>query len=263
MLYFVIPLRDPSTTNDWPGVCQLLRQTLRSACGQLYDEYRVIIVGHSLPDGFVLPQFCEFLPVGFDPPKFDSGDGFERKMWLMRTDKGRKILHGLARAREEAGSYVMFLDADDLVSNRLAGFVAENPGSNGWYFEYGYRMDIAPKGRRRLYWRRNFYQECGSSYILRADLAPFPDKLDDRADFSDYFVRRYEVHAYIRENFEKLGIPLFPLPFYGAIYTFNGRNIFAVSCRRKDSVLRLAARNLIKRKPLTMAVCEEFGVAVL
>jgi hypothetical protein len=240
-----------------------LQQTLRSACGQLHDEYRVIVVGHSLPDGFVLPPSCEFIQVGFDPPLIAPEDTSARRLWLMRTDKGRKMLHGLARARLEPDAHVMFLDADDLVSNRLAGLVAENPHSNGWYFEYGYRMDIESKGHPRLYWRRNFYHECGSSYILRADRAPFPEQLDDRADFSDYFVRRYEVHAYIKENFEGLGYPLSPLPFYGAIYIFHGWNIFATSCRRKDSVLRLVMRNLIKRRPLTRAVREEFGIGAL
>ena len=147
----------------------------------------------------------------------------------MRTDKGRKMLHGLALAREDDDSHVMFLDADDLVSNRLAGYVAEHPTANGWFINRGYRLNEAP--HPRLFWRHNFHLECGSSHIIRSDIAPFPEKLDDSLDFSDYFIRRYEVHAHLKECLDNSKTPLAPLPFYGAIYTFNQKNIFAMTRR--------------------------------
>jgi len=259
MLYFIIPLRDASTTSDWPGVCRLLDRTLASACGQLQDAYRVVIVGHTLPEDYSLPDRCEFISVRFDPPLLTAADDFQRKMWVMHTDKGRKILHGLAKAREDAGSYVMFLDADDLVSNRLAGFVAEHEGANGWYFEHGYRLNVHPKPQ--LFWRKRFYHECGSSHMIRSDLAPFPDQLDDAADFSDYFVRRYVVHAYVKDDLEKRGTPLSPLPFYGSIYTFNGCNIFATEGRRSESCMYKIMQRLIKGCRMTSALKSEFGLA--
>ena len=259
MLNFVIPLRDKSTTDNWLGVCKLLKRTLHSAASQSHGSFRILVVGHSLPDGFELPERCVFIPVHFDPPYLKPDDDIEHRLWLMRTDKGRKMLHGLARVRKDSVAYVMFLDADDLVSNRLAGFVVENKGANGWFFEYGYRMDIFTDGRPSLYWRKKFYHECGSSYILRADLAPFPDRLDDTADFSNYYVRRYVVHAYVKDNFEKLGFPLLPLPFYGAIYTFNGKNIFAMTRRTETPLYKLIQR-LIKGRRITPALKHEFGM---
>jgi hypothetical protein len=240
MLYFIIPLRDRNTTSNWSGVCRLLERTLASACGQLHEEYRAIVVCHSRPEGIHVPSRCEFLSAPFPSPVLSPHDDGERRLFLMRTDKGRKLLHGLARARSDPGSHVMFLDADDLISNRLAGFVAEQAGANGWYIDRGYRLDEHLK--HVVFWRRRFYEECGSSYLIRSDLAPFPERLDDTRDFSDYFVRRYVVHAYVRSDLERRGTPLVPLPFYGAIYTFNDRNIFATRQRAPDPLWRTMAR---------------------
>jgi hypothetical protein len=176
----------------------------------------------------------------------------------MHSDKGRKILHGLDIARADKGSYVMFLDADDLVSNRLAGFVERHKGANGWYFDRGYRMDYM--FNNFVFWRRAFYHECGSSYIIRSDLAPFPESRDDTLDFSDYHVRRYVVHAYVREDLAKRGTPLAPLPFYGAIYTFNGRNIYAYTHRAPETLWRVMVRMLVKGRWMTSRFRKEFGV---
>ncbi len=261
MLYFVIPLRDRSTTADWPGVCRLLERTLASAAGQLDPAWRILVAGHSRPEGIRIPQGCEFLPMPFPPPDLDPQISVESRMQRMRSDKGHKLLHGLARVRAEKGAYVMFLDADDLVSNRLAGYVAAHAGANGWYIDRGYRLDEQP--RQMLFWRYGFYKECGSSYLIRADLAPFPERLDDSLDFSDYFVRRYVVHAYIRADLARRGTPLAPLPFYGAIYTFNRRNMFAAGQRRPDPPWRNWARRLLKSRRITPELRREFGLVPL
>lgn len=257
MLYFIIPLRDSSTTADWPGVCQLLERTLASAAGQLDPAWRILIAGHSFPEDIRIPSGCEFLPMTFPPPVLDPRASLKEQIFHMRTDKGRKLLHGLARARATSDAYVMFLDADDLVSNRLAGFVASRSGANGWYMERGYRLNEPPG--TRIFWRHQFYKECGSSYLIRADLAPFPERLDDTRDYTDYHVRRYVTHAYIRENFFRRGFPLEPLPFYGAVYTFNQRNIYATVLRRPDSFCRYWARWFLKSRRITTPWRHEFG----
>jgi len=258
MLYFVIPLRAASTTSDWLGVCRLLERTLASACGQLHDSYRVVIVCHDRPLGVHIPDHCEFVDVSFPPPLLEPTDNGRVRLFRMHSDKGRKLLRGLERVRSVPESYVMFLDADDLVSNRLAGFVAEHAGSNGWFIDRGYRMD--EKFRHVVFWRRRFYEECGSSYVIRSSLAPFPERLDDTLDFKDYFVRRYVGHAYVRDDLAKRGTPLDPLPFYGAIYSFNGQNIYASEYRRSDSLWRNAARLVLKGRWVTSPLRREFGI---
>lgn len=261
MLFFVIPLRAASTAADWPGVCRLLERTLASACGQLHDDYRVVVVCHGQPKGILAPSRCEFLEVSFPPPTPGPQDDRDRRLFLLHSDKGRKLLRGLERARSVPGSYVMFLDADDLVSNRLAGFVAEHAGANGWYIDRGYRMD--ENLRHVVFWRRRFYEECGSSYVIRSDLAPFPQQRDDALDLSDYFVRRYVGHAYVRGDLAKRGTPLAALPFYGAVYSFNGQNFYAGEYRRPDSPWRKMARLMFKARWVTPALRREFGIRPL
>jgi len=51
----------------------------------------------------------------------------------MCVDKVLKLSAGAAWARAQGCEYVVFNDADDLVSNRIAGFVADHRGENGWY----------------------------------------------------------------------------------------------------------------------------------
>ncbi|MFC1605461.1 glycosyltransferase family A protein [Pseudomonadota bacterium] len=259
MLNFVIPLRSAKTTTDWAAVQKLLEQTLRSVDNQLCRCFRSLVVCHEQPNGIEIPDSCEIVQAPFDPPKVNLDEmGSEEALFEMHSDKGRKLIYGLSRVRQDPGAFVMFLDADDLVSNRLSELVERNPDCNGWYFNLGYRWNHqTPK---LLFPRKKFFHECGSSYILNAMLAPFPETLDLRKDLDDYFVRRYVVHAYVRENMEKLGFPLRPLPFHGSIYTFNEHNFFATSFRGKDSKYRKILRIIAKGKKITPQLCSEFCI---
>ena len=258
MLFFIIPFRDRSATTDWPGTCRRLERTLASACGQIHDAYRVLVVCQSRPEGIAIPDRCEFLEVSFPPPRWGTADDAERRLFLAYSDRGRKLLRGLERARAFPGSYAMYLDDDDLVSNRLAGFVAKRAGENGWYFDRGYRMD--DRHPHVVFWRRRFNEECGSSHVLRSDLAPFPARMDDALDMSDDALRRNVWHANIRSHFARCGTPLDPLPFPGAIYCFHGLNFYATSSYRPEPPWRKMARLAFKTRWITPALRREFGI---
>lgn len=248
MLYFLIPLRSERVTPDWDATSRLLEQTLHSACSQTADEFQVILVCHERPRGIAIPRQCRIVDAPFDPPDLPLNELTSREsLHLLRTDKGRKQLCALNEVRSDPDSHVMFLDADDLVSNRLASFVLAHPRANGWYFDGGYRLDTATP--LLVFSRRRFNEECGSSHILRTELAPFPDILNYTKDFDDYYVKRYVAHAYLRERMADLGHPLDPLPFRGAIYVFNGHNLYASHGRARDSVFRTVGRILIKGRP--------------
>jgi hypothetical protein len=260
MISFVVPLKSARVSRDWKLARRLLDRTLRSACAQSHPDYRVLLICHELPSGVTLPRQCSAITAPFAPPELTTDDDLttDDALFALHSDKGRKLLYGLERVRSGTGGYVMFLDADDLVSNRLAAFVAEHEGENGWYMDLGYKM-VA--GGRWLYPRRRFYRECGSSYILRSDLAPFPSGgADYSRDLNDFHVRRYVVHAYIRENMAKLGYPLKPLPFYGAIYRVNPESFYAGAFRKPDSRLRASVRWLLKGRRISPAVQREFGI---
>ncbi len=259
MLYFVIPLRSSNTTADWPAIQQLLAQTLTSVDNQICKSFKCLVVCHEKPEAIELPKSCEIIEAPFNPPNVDVNHlDSENTLFEMHSDKGRKLILGLSVARTDPSAFVMFLDADDLVSNRLSELVSKNSSCNGWYFDLGYRWNHQTPNL--FFPRKNFYHECGSSYILNAQLAPFPEQADYSKDLEDYYIRRYVVHAYVKENMEKLGFPLDPLPFVGAIYTFNKHNFFASRFREKDSMLINLTRLLMKGKRLNSALRAEFAI---
>jgi len=260
LLNFVIPLKSARVSQNWSLASQLLEQTVRSACAQTHPDFHVLIICHEKPTGVNFPQNCSVIEAPFAPPSLTVADGLntDDALFTMRSDKGRKLLYGLELVRSNGGRYVMFLDADDLVSNRLASFVAEHQGEHGWYIDAGYKMN---HGSRWFYPRRRFYEECGSSHILRSDLAPFPrNQPDYRKDLDDYYVRRYVAHAYINDKLKKLGYPLRPLPFYGGIYLVNAESFYANAFRKKDTWLRILGRWLIKGRRVLPTLQGEFGI---
>jgi hypothetical protein len=72
--------------------------------------------------------------VDFPPPSADRKAEIGIEAFL--RDKGTKLLAGMLRAKSLASSYFMIFDADDLVSQRLAGFVNARPGTPGWYIAH-------------------------------------------------------------------------------------------------------------------------------
>ena len=243
MLVFVVPLKSAAVSTSWGEVSRLLERTVRSACAQTCPAFRVIVVCHEVPEiGFEDPRL-EFLPVSYAPPG--------RARVETRRDQGRKTLAGLRRALSYNPSHVMLLDADDYVSNRLAGHVAEHPDANGWYIAKGYfyreGMDTVHVERRR------FHQWCGSSHIVRPELLELPAPADE-----PWFI----YHKQIVRRMRQRGTPLEPLPFPGAMYLIShGENL-------NDYSRILWPRNPVKRwlrrvlyyRPLTPAMRSEFGL---
>jgi len=226
MLVFVIPLQHPATTSDWPRVLSLLSRTTRSACAQREGPWRAVVVsnrGVPLPG---VPPAVEVAEVDFEPPDpVPRRENFaDEEEWrrALRFDKGRRVLMGVlhARATGEA-DYVMTVDADDFVSDRLAGHVAGHAagrtthpsGANGFYLPRGYVWD---DGGGWLYLHPEFHLYCGTSHIVRTDLLDLPDRVET-AD-PEYIRWVHGSHKVIAERLQEQGTPLAPLPFPGAIY---------------------------------------------
>jgi hypothetical protein len=107
----------------------------------------------------------------------------------------------------------MVVDHDDLVSNRLAELVASAPEANGWFLDDGY---IFSGGKEVYHYEHMFHKLCGTSHIIRADLLKIPARVDDAN--SGYIRTWLGSHVFIKDDFEKQGTPLAPLPFTGAVY---------------------------------------------
>jgi len=213
VLTFIIPLRHPENSPDWPALKRRLAQTIRSIAGQDDVRWRAIIVANEGADLPALPGNFALKQVRFPPnPMFEQGDN-DREAFLdsCRLDKGRRVLTGILEADRDG--YCMVVDDDDLVSSRLTGFAAGRSGGNGWYVQTGY---IWGDGGRLIYEYADFWKFCGTSHIVRTALYELPASVED-AD-PDYLRRIFGSHVFIRGYLETRGTPLEPLPFVGAVY---------------------------------------------
>ncbi|WRH66497.1 MAG: glycosyltransferase family A protein [Planktothrix sp. GU0601_MAG3] len=238
-------------------MCQLLERTLNSVCNQTSSNFEVIIVCNEKPElSFSHPQVrCSSVDLPL------PGDDYLSK----EKDKMCKMLLGMIEADSMNPSHIMFVDADDCVSNRLVEFVDKNIDQNGWFIGkgYEYREDI----RQLKYRKKDLHLRTNTSHIIRMDLLK-PDLTIPLEE-----VRRDNFILYHRDTADILkrrGTPLAELPFPGMVYiTDNGENMWwsqaQISESQKgfdfknqvQSYLKKAYQQLITR-PLTPEIQKEF-----
>ena len=264
MLAFVTSLRAQALARDWDYHVWLLERTLDSMLAQTHPDFRIFVVCHEVPEIVQMKHpKVTVLGVGFPPPQRNNDD--------MCVDKVLKISRGVEAALAARCGYVMIADADDLVSRRLAEFVALHPKGDGWFFEKGYSYCPGTNWLRSI---QEFHQRCGTCVIVRAGLLRF-DAVP--------FYRNSQVNTLAaagHNNYYKVlsgdGAVLEPLPFAGAVYVQNvdstsrveGGEIARVDSatpgrsllRRTLSRFKQAARTLPTLRPLTSSMRQEFTV---
>ncbi|BCI53785.1 hypothetical protein NIIDNTM18_30630 [Mycolicibacterium litorale] len=248
MLAFVTSLRHPQNSGDYRRVERLLDDTLKSLLRQDHDDFGIWVVGNREPAH--LPRGVHYVDVRFPPPSAKAGPRTGRDAVLL--DKGTKLVIGLLAARAAGASHVMFVDADDFVSRRLAGLVAGDPHANGWYVERGWRYNA---DRAAVRPQRRFHTRCGTAHIVRTDLfGDFAD-LDVRSSQADLqatlggrLERLFGSHLHLAADLARAGTPLRPIPFPAALYRLGtGEN------HSWNGMGGLG-------RPVTQAIADEFGV---
>lgn len=216
MLLFVVPIKSPKLSRNWPLACRLFERCLRSICAQTSGDFRVVVVCNQKPViRFEHPQ-VEYIEMDFPVPETRRADeipttgydyGLSAEIARKNADKARKLRTGFDYGARYQPTHCMGVDADDCVSRRLAAFVGRHAQAEGWFFRKGF---IHPEGGRLVYKNvKNFNQTCGSSVIVRYDLRSL---VLENPDFYAHCIERP---------------PLVPLPFPGAIYSIaNGDNIY-------------------------------------
>jgi hypothetical protein len=204
----------------------------------------VVVACHEIPEGNFSNPKLEFIQVDHAPPLPADHSG-------MCADQRRKHLIGLNRAMEYSPSHVMFLDGDDLVSNRLAEFAAAHPTENGWYMRSGY-FYCEQQPRLHLE-RRRFDQWCGSSHIVRPELLDFIPRHDDGLVWD---------HRQLARMMEEQGTPIRPLPFKGGVYRIShGENLNDYEHLLWTSrPLLQPLRRIVFQRAITPRIREEFGL---
>lgn len=217
MIYFLIPLLSKKAARDWDTVSILFNRTLWSCYNQTDPDFKILVACHEIPA--LTKEYddrVEFLQVSEADAPIPTTQ--HEKM----VDKGYKT-HTLAmRLRELGGGYAMLVDADDLVSSRLAAFVKQHPNENGFYVKTGYvyfvgddYMKVMPKFASSTC--------CIVNYSPEDLPQDYPKAMTDNNDENEWIIRKR--HGGIVPACKALGRPLKPLPFKGAVYVLgSGQN---------------------------------------
>lgn len=263
MFVFIVPLKSSQVSNSWQQVCKLFERTLRSISQQTKQDFRVICVCHEVPEIEFEHPNVSYISVDFPIPYWNKESFVRAENHNQCVDKGRKMWLGLAEAAKYDPSYVMFVDADDCISNQIVEFVQQqDPTCNGWFFDRGYEYE---EGSSQIYLRtKEFNQKCGTSYIFRFDLV-YPQWVEFEA-----ITRDYQRHQMFDKYLTEKGTPLTPLPFPGSIYmTDNQENIWLQKSFfvQKDRPLKEQFKFLagdiyrkLKSQKLSPQLKAEFGI---
>ncbi len=224
--HFVVPLKSARVSQDWPLVVALLKRTLGSIFGQTAGELRVTLVCHEVPPGLELfGERLRVLSVDFPPPAPGSPSS------VTMPDKWRKLRRALREMREDAldpagagrfpaADYLMFVDADDLLSNRLCAHIEATRDPHGYWLTTGYRHR---EGSRWLRWDRHF--DCGTNAVLAVAKLRLPEA-ETEAEHAAC-VALANGHQRIAAAMAAQGCPLAEVPFPAAIYVLgHGENDF-------------------------------------
>ena len=234
MIYFLIPFRSKVTTSNWDLTVKLLNNTLKSVFNQTYQEFKVIIACHELPP--IIGDYdnrLEIIQVNFPPPVHFK-DHLTDKYY-----KKRILVH---RVQEYGGKYIMFVDADDYISNRLAAWVKDHEHPTGWFIQTGYEYDASSNSLRVT---PRFNNICGTSAILNISIlnGPVDTAFTDYKRVNEYLFDygHNEWNEVLKEQEQKtLGI----IPFKAAVYIMNTGVNWSNSAKERIGLFRRIYRIL-------------------
>jgi hypothetical protein len=249
MLVFLCALQSRAASKNWDRVAVLCDRTIASLCAQAGGPFKVVLICNDVPLLTTHSPHLEILRHDFPLPEPTTRSRME--------DKFRKLGFGAYAMRQLAPAHFMTVDADDCVSNRLAPFVEQNEGANGWYVEHGY---LHEQGAQVLFKTASFHTKCGTSSIVRCTADDLP-RAAMRTPSDNAIV--FQGHTIMKAHMEKIGRPLAPLPFPGVIYEVGtGENDSGTSMRRWPGVREFASR-LVRTRWLTARIRSEFGYQAL
>lgn len=212
MVIFGIPLISRKAARDWSRVIHQFSATLESLRRQTSEGFRIVVAGTEEPELRAPLAGC------FDFLHCPDLAGDDRPSKL--RDHWNKRLTLAKRARELGGGYLMFVDADDLVSRRLVAFLEENPHPSGYLVTEGYVFDamsgeIAPYPFSGYEHHYPFDRICGTSAIVRFSADELPSNESETSLFSRICKKG---HTHVRRCAFDEGRPLARLPFRGVAY---------------------------------------------
>jgi hypothetical protein len=227
----------------------MLWGTLISVLALPKEFASVSIIGHERPENLPLGDRCTWTAVDWDPPQRDDTPG-------KLNDKGIKIRQGVQDAFARGVKWVMFVDADDLISNRLP-VLCDLESHDAVCFENGYSWEAGTDWLQRV---PSFHRVCGSSWIMRLSPALFPMWLGVGNHRVCDLAHNERQHALIKEN-ARIQTILAPMAIYCVGHmTATGFGELLGHKFGTPFSIRLQLRRIIRQKCLTAALRKEFSI---
>lgn len=265
MLAFILPFRPKSQSKDWQKDCALLEATIGSLLNQDSDNYKIFVVYSDTPDLPVLSakvslvhfdhSFVEFE----NTPDVDSTLSETDKLIVARRwDKCRKIFYGCKKAKEDGCQYIMSVDSDDLISNKLVSYIYKRileTDIPGFYITKGYLY--RPPSKRIIRVDKNMQGFNGSTHILRSDLIKIPSfESGGWLDFNLFTSHGWIVSRMKQEH----KVDLEPINFPAVIYVAHGGNISNVNPVSILNLLKYFLKLIIRGRWITKELKQEFAL---
>ena len=263
---FIIPIACRNFTSNWDAACKYLRQTIGSILNSIDPRFAVVIVGHESPMHY-LPkdprlhflQYSESAPLAVNKNIQTIARDWMGKMQLGREYAKQKL----------PSEYVMRVDADDFLSNKVVGYLANHNKklgyriSNGWVWNTGEKYFLEKT--------ESFNLLCGSSIILSSGIADKEFQIDKiSGQIPDAVLAanlgynrslfRNEVHALTEKAMTSIGLEIYDFPFSAAIYRVGNINSVAQRTSKKIYSIRFLIGKIRRLRFLKSSLRKEFAL---
>jgi len=250
----IVPLASSRVSKNWQQTCRMLESTMRTLLALPPDFLSISVVGHERPPGLPESNRCRWTSVDWAPP--DPQDTAAKVQ-----DKGLKVQFGVRDAYRREGSWVMVVDADDLVSSRLPEF-CDFTNHDAICFVNGYKWEV---GSRWLEHVPDFHRVCGTSWIMKLVPEFFPVWLGPgTARICD------QSHSKVHEALVSIGAKIQQIRTPLSIYCVNSGANTGHGARpeqaglkiveRTARALRISARQILRSRRLTPKLLQEFSL---
>lgn len=133
MLTFIVPIKSERVSGDWLEFCKLVERTFKSICNQTDQNFKLVAVCHEIPQIDFSHKNIHYLKVDFEPPIKKDGESDDSINKRRELDKGKKLKLGAKYSKEKFDTdYVMTVDSDDYVSNRIVAYVNSEKKRYTW-----------------------------------------------------------------------------------------------------------------------------------
>jgi len=261
MIGFVVPIKPKAVSKNWDYDNLLLERTVKSICAQTDQDFKLIIVYNDQPKiNFSHPNLINihypFPPVAANEIEdLDYVLKYYKKEYAEKMlDKGKKIYYGCKIAIEAGCNYLMGIDSDDLISNKLAEFVNKYAKSNkpGWRIKKGF---IYEENARLLVKKLDIQNINGSTHIIRKDLVTIPDFSSNL--FWNYNL--FEAHGYTYDRIKDFHNELLEdYPFFGMIYIVHKNNYSNILKLTQKISLKNIVKKILRGKFLSNSIRKEY-----